>query len=263
MTTTFSDAAYDRREGSYDDTRRADPGLVERLAGLLRPQDGAAYLDLACGTGNYTTALSARAGCWFGIDPSPRMLRRASRKDDRIVWLRGNAEALPFADRSFAAAVCTLAIHYFRDLTAAFREVRRVLQDGTFVLFTAGHDQTRAYWLNEYFPVAMKRSIEQMPSLDVVEASLRDCAFRNVRVEPFEVTPELQDLFLYAGKQRPELYLSETVRRGIGTFAALTDPEELASGLARLRTDIESGNIRSIMKRYDRAGGDYSLVIAH
>ena len=261
MTTTRSDLPFEQRAGIYDETRCADPGLVERLVRLLRPEDGRSYLDLACGTGTYTTALSERAGCWYGVDHSPRMLRRAMQKSGRIVWLLGNAESLPFADRSLACAVCTLAIHCFDRLTAVFREVRRVLDGGVFVLFTTGHDQMRTYWLNEYFPVAMKRSIEQMPSLDLVEASLRSGGFRDVRTEPFEVTPDLKDLFLYAGKQRPELYLSEGVRRGIGTFADLTDPEELASGLARLRADIESGAIRSVIDRYERTGGDYSFVI--
>jgi SAM-dependent methyltransferase len=247
---------------SYDETRRADPEIARRLAEYLQLSRDGAYLDVACGTGNYTTALSERGGSWYGVDPQPKMLREACRKSSQVCWSLGNVRSLGFPDATFSGVLCTLAIHYFPDLKAAFGEVRRVLRDGPFVIFTAGRDQTRGYWLHEYFPVAMERSIEQLPPLDHVTASLREVGFREVRIEPYEVTPDLQDLFLYSGKHRPELYLSERVRGGIGTFANLADPEEVEVGLERLRSDIESGRIRSVMDRYANAGGDYAFVVS-
>ena len=98
---------------------------------------------------------------------------------------------------------------------------------GRLVIFTSDPDQMRGYWLNEYFPDAMRRSIEQMPALDEVEESLMRAGFCKVETEAYEVKQDLRDLFLYSGKHRPQLYLDEEFRRGISTFSTVASPEEV------------------------------------
>ena len=132
---------------------------------------------------------------------------------------------------SFDGAVCTMALHHLPDLAPVFHETRRVLQAGRLVIFTSTCEQLAGYWLNEYFPVAMARSTEQMPSMAVVLRTLGEAGFTVDTVEPYGVRPDLQDLFLYAGKHRPELYLSETMRRGISTFSTLSDPGGTGGGM--------------------------------
>ena len=73
---------------------------------------------------------------------------------------------------------------------------------------------------------------------------------------------DLRDLFLYAGKRRPELYLDPVVRANISSFAALCSPEELAAGLQGLRDDIASGSLGEVAERYAGDDGDYAYVIA-
>ena len=116
------------------------------------------------------------------------------------------------------------------------------------MIFTATPEQMKGYWLNEYFPVAMAKSMEQMPEPELVQDSLTAAGFRVTFTEAYEVLPDLQDFFLYSGKHHPEMYLSETVRKGISTFASLAEPVEVISGCARLRADIESGRIDQVMK---------------
>ena len=58
---------YDSIGIEYDTTRRADPYIAGRLAHHLALSKGGTYLDLACGSGNYTNALSARAGRWYSF----------------------------------------------------------------------------------------------------------------------------------------------------------------------------------------------------
>ena len=65
---------YDRIGVSYDTTRRADTYLTSRIADLLELSDGRRFVDVACGTGNYTCALSDIAGQWYGVDVSMTML---------------------------------------------------------------------------------------------------------------------------------------------------------------------------------------------
>jgi hypothetical protein len=82
------------------------------------------------------------------------------------------------------------------------------------------------------------------------------------RTDPYEVTPDLRDLFLYSGKHRPELYLDPRIRAGISTFAALAEPAEVRSGCARLEADIRSGRIADITTAYRHDRGDYLFIIA-
>lgn len=60
QTAAMTTALYDQIGVGYDATRRADGYIVDRLANLLKLRSGASYLDVACGTGNYTLALAAR-----------------------------------------------------------------------------------------------------------------------------------------------------------------------------------------------------------
>jgi ubiquinone/menaquinone biosynthesis C-methylase UbiE len=57
-------ALYDLIGSTYARSRRADPAIAQTLARELRLAPSGAYLDLACGTGNYTVALSGLGGEW-------------------------------------------------------------------------------------------------------------------------------------------------------------------------------------------------------
>jgi ubiquinone/menaquinone biosynthesis C-methylase UbiE len=154
---------YDRIGIGYDTTRRADPGIVRQLVALLDvPPDGVC-LDVACGTGNYTTALAATGLQMHGVEISRTMLDSARAKSNTVRWVNADATAIPFPDGAFQGALVTLALHHFRQPDAVFREIARVLDERAhFVLFTGAPEQMRGYWLNRYFPDAMDKSIRQM-----------------------------------------------------------------------------------------------------
>jgi SAM-dependent methyltransferase len=255
-------ALYNTIGIGYDTTRRADPYIASRLLALLDPQPGARYLDLACGTGNYTTAIAAAGVRIYGIDVSPVMLAAARVKSGIAGWALGAAESLPFCDGAFAGAICTLAIHHFTDLRRAFTDVARVVAHGRLVILTADPEQMKRYWLREYFPILMADAIAQMPDLPQVADTLRAAGFETIRTEIYEVRPDLDDLFIYAGKQRPQLYLDPRIRAGISNFARLENQTEVEAGCARLADDIASGRIDDIIESYRHDGGDYLFVIA-
>jgi len=255
-------AIYEQIGKSYDLTRRADPEIVARLAVHLQIKSNSSYLDVGCGTGNYTLALAKYGGIWHGLDQSKEMIDAATNKSNIVAWQVAEAESLPYPDGTFSGVLCTLAIHHFAALTPAFREIYRVLAAGRFVLFTATPKQMSKYWLVEYFPEAIHQSAEQMPSLEKVRYALDEAGFNSVNIEPYSISENLQDLFLYSGKYRPEIYLDENVRSGISTFALLASADEIAAGCQRLAADINTGRITEIVKKYENNHGDYLFVIA-
>jgi ubiquinone/menaquinone biosynthesis C-methylase UbiE len=136
-----SQIKYDRIGLGYDTTRRPDPRIANRLHALLDPIPGGQYLDIACGTGNYTRCLHDMGIGLVGVDQSETMLEAARNKHPGITWQQADVASLPFPDDNFDGAVCAQAIHHFPDLTAAFHEIRRVLRGGRLVIFgSSGSD---------------------------------------------------------------------------------------------------------------------------
>jgi ubiquinone/menaquinone biosynthesis C-methylase UbiE len=253
---------YDSIGSTYGATRRADPAIVKEISQLVNFAGGSRFLDVACGTGSYTCALAALGGHWHGTDISEVMLKQAMQKSSSIEWKAGIVESLPYQDGFFDGVVCSLAIHHFAELDTPFREVWRVLDKGSFVIFTAFPEQMQSYWLCHYFPEMMRRSCEKMPSKESVVASLQFAGFEIASINPLFVTNQLQDLFLYSGNERPEFYLDPAIRANISSFASLCSAEELEQGLLALRADIASKRFSEISQRYESVSGDYAYVVA-
>lgn len=143
---------YDEIAEGYATTRRADPQIAAALRQHLGVHAAGRYLDIGCGTGNYTRALAACGGDWTGVDVSQRMLDQARASNSGVRWLVADAGELPFADGCFDGAIATLVIHHLAALQGPLGEARRVLRSGRLVIFTAFPEQMRSYWLSHYFP---------------------------------------------------------------------------------------------------------------
>ena len=256
-------ALYDTIGRTYDTTRKADPSITQCLARLLNLKSGARYLDVGCGTGNYTVALQNLGAQMHGLELTTTMLDKARFKSTRVRWIQGNAEAIPFRDRCFDGVIATVTIHHWRALRPGFDEVFRVIGSGCFVLFTGDHAQMNGYWLKEYFPEAIAASLKQMPPAEYVMEQLQQVGFTEVRRESWEVPRDIQDWFLYAGKYQPEIYLDPNVRAGISFFAqGVCTPAETDAGCAKLAADIKSGRIEQVVESYRHNLGDYLFVFA-
>ncbi|MEP6763158.1 MAG: class I SAM-dependent methyltransferase [Gemmatimonadaceae bacterium] len=253
---------YDRIGGAYDNTRRPDPFIARQLAAQFIPHDKNKTIDIACGTGNYTALLARQlGGHWTGVDQSARMLQVAAEKSQAIRWTTASVEALPFPAETFGSALCTNALHHFPSLRNAFREIRRTIKlNGRLVMFSATANQMRGYWLNEYFPVAMQRSIDAMPEASALQATLEECGFALQERIPYEIQIDLQDRFLYSGKHDPLLYLNPQYRAGISTFSTISSAAEVADGCKQLEADVRDGAFQEIANRYRNIDGDYSIL---
>jgi ubiquinone/menaquinone biosynthesis C-methylase UbiE len=105
---------------------------------LRPPKPGELVLDVGCGTGAQL-ALYRGLGCRLaGIDPSPAMVARASRKlgSDATIHL-GSAAAIPYPDASVDVVLFSMMLHELAQDTraAVIAEARRVLTtDGRIVV---------------------------------------------------------------------------------------------------------------------------------
>ncbi|HYZ88058.1 MAG TPA: class I SAM-dependent methyltransferase [Myxococcales bacterium] len=86
--------------------------------------------DVGCGPGNSATQTRDAVGSVAGIDPAPAMLRRARRRDPRLLLVRGDATRLPLRDQSVDAVTFHSVLYLLPDQSAALREAARVLRPG-------------------------------------------------------------------------------------------------------------------------------------
>lgn len=119
-------SAYDSFMGRY-----SYPLATLFVEGAKLPASGR-VLDVGCGTGALTAALADRLGegAVTGIDPSEKFVEAARERFPRAVISRASAEALPFADAEFDAALAGLVVHFMADPQAGVGEMVRVTRPG-------------------------------------------------------------------------------------------------------------------------------------
>jgi len=253
---------YDKIGLDYNLTRKADKYLTEQLLHHLKPIKSGIYLDIGCGTGNYTNALQKNGFQFIGIDPSKEMLEKSKLKNNEIDWRIGSAENTGLPQNFVDGIIASLTIHHWANLKMGFSELHKVLKpNGRIVIFTASPKQMKGYWLNHYFPKMLADSIIQMPTFENVKTAMKLSGFELLQTEKYYIKPDLEDQFLYCGKQNPELYFDEQVRHGISSFSSLASSPEVEQGLSKLRKDIDTGKINELIKSYENDCGDYLYII--
>lgn len=106
----------------------------EELCEALDIRSGQKVLDVAAGNGNVSLAAARRWCEVTSTDYVPALLERgrarAAAEGLKIEFLEADAEALPFADRSFDAVVSTFGVMFTPDQDKAAAELIRVCKSG-------------------------------------------------------------------------------------------------------------------------------------
>lgn len=110
----------------------------ETVVEFLQAGPDARILDCGCGYGFLLRVLAQSTGAELvGLDPDQARLDHArDRLGDRITFVAGDAQALPFADATFSHVVCSEVLEHLDDDRAAMAELHRVLEPGGIVAIT-------------------------------------------------------------------------------------------------------------------------------
>ncbi|MBF2066214.1 MAG: methyltransferase domain-containing protein [Calothrix sp. C42_A2020_038] len=129
---------------NYDNGRFYIP-IAQRLIEVANLQQGHKILDIATGTGIVAFAAASKVGAQskiIGIDISTGMLSNAKQKLaasglQNVEFIEADAELINFEENSFDVILCSLAICYLTNITAALHKWYSFLKSGGKIVFNA------------------------------------------------------------------------------------------------------------------------------
>jgi len=137
------EAMFDNISESYDGLNRVisfgtDIKWRKKVLQLIGDSKPASILDIATGTGDLALlfAKNLNAKNIVGLDLSEGMLSMARKKvtntplEEKVTFIKGDSEALPFEDNSFDAITVSFGIRNFETLDKGLSEIKRVLAPG-------------------------------------------------------------------------------------------------------------------------------------
>ena len=223
--------------------------VAEHLCDTADLRAGWHVLDVATGSGNAAIA-AARHGCdVVGIDYVPSLLERGRARAEAeglpVALLEGDAEALPFADRTFDAVVSVFGSMFAPDHARTAAEMLRVTRSGGTIAL--------ASWTPEGFIGQLFRTVAahvpppagvQSPLLWGTEAHLRELFGGGIT--SLEVT---ERTFTFRFRSPEDFVDFFRTRYGptLKAFAALADDDARAA----LERDLVE-----LVNRFDRLDGD-------
>lgn len=129
--------AFTAQAAAFEDTRRnrfftVDAEWIFAELPLSRED---LLLDVAAGTGHAARLLAPSVRGAVALDATAAMLAEGKASADadglrNVVFMRGDASALPFLDGSFDVVVTRFALHHFADPGAPLAEMVRCLRAG-------------------------------------------------------------------------------------------------------------------------------------
>jgi hypothetical protein len=207
------DADHGRIGVSYTRYRQSEPEIARLVHEALG--DARTVLNVGAGAGSY--------------EPTDRLVTAAQ---------------LPFADRSFEAAMAAFTVHQWPDLAKGLGEVRRVTS-GPIAVLTCDPATLRTFWLNEYAPEVINVEARRHPPIERLVNALGRCG-----VTPTPIPLNCGDGFNEAYYGRPERPLDPGARLANSAWSFVADPvqrrfaDHLARDLADGSWDKRFGQLR-------------------
>jgi SAM-dependent methyltransferase len=125
---------------AYEAVSRSIADSIAHAVRALDPQPGERVLDIATGTGWTAREVAWRGAQVTGVDIAHDLVAAARARADaealRIDFEVADAEALPFADHAFDAAISTCGIMFAARPEAAAAELARVVRPGGRIALT-------------------------------------------------------------------------------------------------------------------------------
>jgi len=224
----------DPRLAARYDTARVLPSKtvemwMETLVEALSQRSVQRILDLGCGTGRFTAALSDTFSCTvIAIDPSDQMLSQHSGTQN-VSWVRGRAEQLPLAAESVDLIWMSQVFHHLTVPETVCETAYHVLRKGGVLAIRNGtRESDRDLLWATFFP-----ELKQRPTRAVSRSRIGEVVLGSGFQRIF--TREIDQLFVSSYED----YYERIQNRALSPLLEISD-EAFHDGLLRLRRWIDA-----------------------
>ena len=184
-------ADYSKIASVYDKGRSLPDRIINLTLKLIskysNAQESARVLDLGCGTGRFTIAMSTQLHYRvIGADSSEEMLAKAREKDieKAIEWDYQDAQDLRYNDGSFDVVFMSHLLHHVDSPLQVLIECKRVLIDSGVIIIRYGAiEQIENDVVHTFFPEVLTIDRARTPSVAIVEKWLSDAGFLSITTE--------------------------------------------------------------------------------
>ena len=171
---------------------RTEPGRVsswvDRMLKAAERAKEARWLDVGCGMGRFATPLAGAGIQVIGVDRSVEMIRRAllGSRGTGLWFLSADGCRLPFRSESFGCALISMVLEHVEDRTRLLAEVARVLTHRCVLLVRtcSETDLDETTWYR-FFPEALRREKERMPSISQLHEMLSQLGFGEMQLKRY------------------------------------------------------------------------------
>jgi SAM-dependent methyltransferase len=218
---------YDRIGRTYGAIRQADPRLAAPIWRALG--DAQTVVNVGAGTGSYEPPDRQVTA----VEPSAVMI--AQRPPDAAPAVQANAEALPFRNGEFDAAMAILTLHHWGDVDAGLAELVRVARRRVVIVTFEPATWGDQWIVRDYLPEILDRASDWKPTIARVLEALPSAT-----VEVLPAPRDCTDRMFATLWARPEEYLDRRIRAATSVWHQLP-PDVAARALDRLARDLASG----------------------
>lgn len=147
---------------------RYGAALASRLVAFAGIEPGMRVLDVGCGPGALTAALSDRLGsaAVCGVDPSEPFIEACRARLPGVELVVAGADRLPFADGAFDAVLSQLVVNFMADAEAGVAEMMRVTRAGGVVAACVWDYAGEMTVLREFWRAAEEVAPERAADVD-------------------------------------------------------------------------------------------------
>jgi ubiquinone/menaquinone biosynthesis C-methylase UbiE len=215
----------------YDAGRALSPHATHALMELLSrrvPRPVRLIVDLGCGTGRFTVALSEEFQApVVGVEPAANMRATAEAKPHpaTVRFVPGSAHDIPLQNGAADLVFMSQVFHHLAEPALALGEIRRVLSPaGRLCLRQTTRENLDSYFYQRFFPDARAIDERRLPSRDTLVSLACSCGYRLEALETlcYEVAPTSAD------------YVAKIATRAYSDLECIPD-ESFRSGLDALR----------------------------
>jgi len=221
------DADYGKIGATYSSFRRPDPRIAAAIA--LALGDARSVLNVGAGAGSYEPLDRDVTA----VEPSASM--RAQRPLHLSKAIDAVAEALPFPDAHFDAAMALYTVHQWTDLARGLAELRRVTR-GPVVVMSGDPEALKSFWLADYAREVIDVESARCPPV----ATIASAVGRNTRIVPVPIPFDCTDGFNEAYYGRPERLLDRDARLACSSWS-FVGADVVDRFVRDLRRDLDDG----------------------